>query len=76
VVIEARSVPDDPLKELLDKQFAVVSRAQALAAGVTGKVIARHLRANRWRRIVPGVYATFSGPVFPMRAGRHGAARR
>src|SRR5262245_33851521 len=55
-VVKARPV----LRELLAKQFGVVARAQALAAGITDEVIEGR-RAGGWQRIVPGVYATFSG---------------
>jgi hypothetical protein len=41
----------------------VVTRAQALAAGISPGAIRSHLRAGRWRTLRRGVYATFSGPV-------------
>ncbi|GII22032.1 hypothetical protein Pme01_16290 [Planosporangium mesophilum] len=41
----------------------MVTRAQALAAGVTRSAIRQHLRTGRWQRIFRSVYATFSGPV-------------
>jgi hypothetical protein len=42
-------------------QAGVVTRSQALASGVTDKIIAAHLRRGRWQRLQRGVYATFSG---------------
>jgi predicted transcriptional regulator of viral defense system len=51
------------LKELLDRQVGVLARAQAHACGITDEVIEGRLRAGVWQRIVPGVYATFSGPL-------------
>jgi very-short-patch-repair endonuclease len=51
------------LDDALDQPRLVISRAQALAAGVSKEAVRAHLRAGRWQRIVPGVYATFSGPV-------------
>ena len=44
-----------------DLQNGVLSRSQALAAGLTDKVIAAHLKRGRWQRLHRGVYATFSG---------------
>jgi predicted transcriptional regulator of viral defense system len=51
------------LTELLGRQQGVLSRAQALAAGLTRAGIAHRLARRRWQRIVPGVYAAFTGPV-------------
>ena len=51
------SLPDWPA----DLQNGVLSRAQALSAGITDHVIATHLKRGRWQRLQPGVYATFSG---------------
>ncbi len=44
----------------------MVSRAQALAGGLSPTQIAHRVRTRRWQRLHPGVYATFSGAV-----GRH-----
>lgn len=41
----------------------MISRRQALAAGLTDAAIEARLRSARWRRLYSGVYATFSGPV-------------
>jgi hypothetical protein len=49
----------------VDLQDGVLTRAQALAAGVTERVIATQLRRGRWQRLHPGVYATFSGTPGP-----------
>jgi hypothetical protein len=43
-------------------QDGVLTRSQALTAGVTAKVIAKRLQQGRWQRLHPGVYATFNGP--------------
>jgi len=51
------------LKTLLRSQDGVLSRSQALAAGVTRGAIRQHLATGRWQRLHPGVYATFSGAV-------------
>ena len=43
------------------RQYGVVSRSQALAAGLTVDVIKFRVKSNRWRQLHPGVYATFTG---------------
>jgi hypothetical protein len=50
-------------EELCQRQHGVLSRARAQALGVTAKVIAGHVRANRWQRVHRGVVATFTGPL-------------
>ena len=42
-------------------QFGLVTRAQALAAGMTPKAIQCHLDSGRWVRLHPGVYLTTPG---------------
>lgn len=49
------------LGELLEQQAGVLSRQQAMAAGLNPTVIDNRLRSNRWRRLQHGVYATFTG---------------
>ncbi|MBB5791230.1 type IV toxin-antitoxin system AbiEi family antitoxin domain-containing protein [Jiangella mangrovi] len=44
-------------------QLGVVSRAQALAAGMTADALRWLLRTGRWQRVHAGVYATFTGPL-------------
>jgi Transcriptional regulator, AbiEi antitoxin len=51
----------DGARELLRRQHGVLTRTQALDAGLTGKAIAVRLRSGRWQRLQTGVYATFSG---------------
>jgi hypothetical protein len=53
----------DGLDSVAEAQDGVVTRAQALAAGLTASTIRCHLGAGRWQRLGRGVYATFSGPV-------------
>jgi very-short-patch-repair endonuclease len=50
-------------REVARDQCGVLTRAQAIAAGVTRSGIAANLRARRWQRVYDGVYATFSGPL-------------
>ena len=45
----------------VELQNGVLTRSQALAAGLTDKIIAAHVRQGRWQRLQRGVYATFSG---------------
>jgi hypothetical protein len=50
-------------RELLAAQDAVVTRAQAIAAGWTDGQVTRHLLSGRWRRLHHGVFVTHTGPV-------------
>ncbi|WP_116953633.1 type IV toxin-antitoxin system AbiEi family antitoxin domain-containing protein [Jiangella endophytica] len=51
------------LDDLSARQDGVVSRAQALACGLTEDMLTWRLRSGRWQRIHAGVYATFTGPL-------------
>ena len=51
------------LADALERQDGVVSREQALAAGLTRHAIEARLASGRWQRLYRGVYATFSGPI-------------
>jgi hypothetical protein len=57
---------------LAGNQSGVVSRSQALRAGLTVDTIKFRVRSGRWRQIHPGVYATFTG--MPGRSARLWAA--
>jgi very-short-patch-repair endonuclease len=48
---------------VFDDQSGVVTRAQALASGLTIEAIRAHVRAGRWQPLFRSTYATFSGPV-------------
>jgi Transcriptional regulator, AbiEi antitoxin len=50
------------LRYLARNQSGVVSRSQAIKAGLTPDMIKFRVRSGRWRQIHRGVYATFSGP--------------
>jgi hypothetical protein len=57
-------MPDDIpecVRDLLIAQHGVLTRAQALNAGITDKAIVARLRTGRWQRLQRGVYAAFSG---------------
>jgi Transcriptional regulator, AbiEi antitoxin len=60
-VLVTDPLPDWHLR-LLEMQAGVLTRQQALAAGLTQKAIVARLRSERWQRLHAGVYATFSGP--------------
>ncbi len=55
--------PTEPveLRALLEQQCGVLSRQQALAAGLSPTLIDSRLRNGRWQRLQQGVYAGFSG---------------
>ena len=58
--------------ELLDFQFRIVGRRQAVRNGVTGSAVGRRIRSGAWQRLHRGTYATFSG--VPPREARLWAA--
>lgn len=60
------------LDETAAAQAGVISRAQALAAGLSRTAIRVRLRSGRWQRMMPGIYLTNSGP--PQRASVQWAA--
>ena len=49
------------LRELIQVQQGVLSRQQALDAGLRQDAIRARVRGGRWRQIQFGVYATFTG---------------
>jgi Transcriptional regulator, AbiEi antitoxin len=51
------------IEDLVRHQAGVVTRAQALACGLSDETIEANVAAGRWRRLFRGVYATFSGPA-------------
>lgn len=53
----------DGLTSIAVAQHGAVSRAQALASGLTDRRISGNLRSRRWQRPHPGVYVTFTGPL-------------
>ena len=60
------------LRYLAGNQCGVISRPQALRAGLTTDMIKFRLRSGRWRLIHRGVYVTFTG--VPARRARLWAA--
>jgi hypothetical protein len=51
------------LDDLLRRQHGVLTRRQALAAGLSSATVRARLASGRWQRAGWGVYATFSGPL-------------
>ena len=62
--------PAEPVewRHLADQQDGIVCRAQLLGIGLSSAQARGNVDNGRWRRLWPGVYATFTGPVGP-RAG-------
>lgn len=51
------------LDDLNRRQLGVLTRSQALEAGLTLDGLRHRLESGRWQRLSPGTYATFTGPV-------------
>lgn len=52
------------LEQVLHSQHGVVARGQALACGLTNRMLQHRLRAGGpWRKLLPGVYVTVTGAV-------------
>lgn len=60
------------LRYLARRQNGVVSRSQALRAGLSPDMIKFRISSGRWRQMYPGIYATFTG--VPSRSARLWAA--
>ncbi|GIE83983.1 type IV toxin-antitoxin system AbiEi family antitoxin domain-containing protein [Actinoplanes regularis] len=56
------------LDETTRRQHGVVTRQQALQGGISADVLHRRVRTGRWQRLMPGIYATFSGRPPPAAA--------
>ncbi|WP_037309419.1 hypothetical protein [Amycolatopsis orientalis] len=70
--IPAGQRPSWPI--LLREQHGIVTRAQLRAYGHSAADIVANLEAGRWQRVLPRVYATFTGAL-PRAAGIHAALR-
>ncbi len=51
------------LQRLASRQGFCLTRRQVLAAGATQKWLRVRLETGRWKRVHPGVYVTFTGPI-------------
>ncbi|HUB39056.1 MAG TPA: type IV toxin-antitoxin system AbiEi family antitoxin domain-containing protein [Streptosporangiaceae bacterium] len=49
------------LRELLVRQSGVITRRQALGAGLAATAVDNQLKSRRWQQLQRGVYACFSG---------------
>jgi Transcriptional regulator, AbiEi antitoxin len=49
--------------DVVDRQEGVLTREQALRAGLSRRLIEGRLESGRWQRLHRGVFVTFSGPV-------------
>jgi hypothetical protein len=56
-----RSELPEPLRDLAERQRGLVTRSQALSAGLSKDLIESWLERGRWQRRHAGVYATFTG---------------
>ncbi len=60
----ARCMHNPRLDALAHDQDGLITRRQALAAGASADAIRHQLGAGRrWQVVVPGIYATFTGPL-------------
>lgn len=57
------AMPKVDLQAMLDAQHGLVTRRQALAAGLDDEAIRLELRARRWQRVLPGLYASNTGAI-------------
>lgn len=55
--------PDSVIARYAAGQFGVVSRAQAISAGLTATMIQRRLESGRWASAHPGVYVVAGAPA-------------
>lgn len=56
-------VPKIDLDTMFGNQRGLATRRQLLAAGLDDEDIRRQLRATRWQRVLPGMYANNTGAV-------------
>jgi len=50
-------------RSIADAQAGMVARGQVLALGISPMQARAYVDTGRWRRVLPGVYATFTGPI-------------
>ncbi|SDE67343.1 hypothetical protein [Pseudonocardia oroxyli] len=61
-VIGTGDVSSDPAR-LLARQHGIVSLAQARTLGYSWSAVVAQVAAARWQRVLPRVYAVFTGPL-------------
>lgn len=55
-----------PWVELAGLQEGIISRGQLLSLGLSSAGARTNLDNGRWQSLLPGVYATFTGPLSPL----------
>ena len=50
-------------RSIADAQAGMVARGQVLALGISPMQARAYVDTGRWWRVLPGVYATFTGPI-------------
>src|SRR5690625_279918 len=60
---DARRVSIERVTDVANTQRGLITRRQALAAGLSAAGIRHRLETRRWQRLLPGIYAIFSGPI-------------
>lgn len=58
---DGMSFDHQPFRELISEQGSVVTRSQAMAAGLSPATIMGRTTRGRWQRLERGVYAAFTG---------------
>jgi hypothetical protein len=53
----------ETLDQVLERQCHVLTRSQARHFGIGDAAIHANIAGRRWQRVLPGVYATFTGPL-------------
>jgi putative AbiEi antitoxin of type IV toxin-antitoxin system/uncharacterized protein DUF559 len=53
---------EPPVDRIATQQFGLITRTQAVAAGLSPDAISRRVRAGRWQRCQPGVYRFAGAP--------------
>ena len=57
-------------RETARRQGGLLHRTQLLAIGISDDALRYRVRKARWQRVLPGVYATFSGKLTPAQRKR------
>lgn len=57
------TAPKVDVETLFDAQHGLASRRQILAAGFSDEDIRLEIRARRWQRVLPGLYANTTGAI-------------
>ena len=63
IIIDMADLMPQTLRALAGDQAGVVTRQQAIGAGMSHGAIVARVKFGRWQRVHFGVYATFTGPM-------------